>query len=107
MAMNATAILLYTRQPLGRAHDIRYPNPEVFVDDHNLALGYQLAVDEQVNRLAGQLVKLYDRSLAETQYVLHELSGAPAPLSASWGRRVSGICFLRRWEGFPRPAAGI
>ena len=69
--MKATAILLYPGQPFRRAHYIRYADPKILINDHHLALCYKLAVDQEVNRLARKFVELDDRSLTESQDILH------------------------------------
>src|SRR3990172_4904427 len=73
MAMKITAMLLQPGQPFRRAHDIRYADTEIFIDNHDLALCYKLAVDQEVHRLARQFVELDNRSFAESQYVLYKL----------------------------------
>ena len=44
--------------------DFGNTNAEIFIDDHDFALGDKTAIDEYINRLAGKFVELNNASLA-------------------------------------------
>src|SRR5207244_3547363 len=50
---------------LGGRDDVGQTNAELLVHDHDLALGDEAAVDEDVHRLAGETVELDHRALRE------------------------------------------
>ena len=55
--------------------DIGYTHPEAFVDHDHFALRDNLAVNENIHRLAGKLVQLNDGSLSEIKYLPDFLGG--------------------------------
>src|SRR5262249_34860881 len=54
---------------LGRTDHIRQANPELVVDDDDLAVRDERAVDEHVERIAGGAVELDDRALVQRHEV--------------------------------------
>src|SRR5262245_58548916 len=55
--------------PLRRTDHIRHPDPELVVDDHDLAVRDQRAVHEHIERFAGEAIELDHRALAELQEI--------------------------------------
>src|SRR4051812_39128455 len=62
---------------LGRCDDVGEADPELLVDDDDLALSDQAAVHEEVERLAGESFELDDRALSELEYLADRNLGAP------------------------------
>src|SRR5690606_21654556 len=54
---------------LALADHVSQANPELLVDHHHLSVGDQGAVDQHVERLAGQAIQLDHRALVELQQV--------------------------------------
>ena len=52
-------------------HDLGNADTEVIVDDHHIALGNALAVDEQIHLIACQLVQHQQRTLGELKDLLY------------------------------------
>ena len=52
-------------------HDLSNADTEVIVNDHHIALGNALAVDEQIHLIACQLVQHQQRALGELEDLLH------------------------------------
>ena len=60
--------------PSTNAEYVRDTNSEVFVYNDNLALGDELSVHKNVDRLAGHLVKFYNSAVCQRQYLRHALA---------------------------------
>ena len=111
-----------------RIDEIRDADAEVLFDDHHLPFGHLLAVDQDVHRLARQLLELHHRSALEVQDLADqhvrasELDGHRQGqvqqhfhLAVGLGRRRDGIQGLelgaldleRRGLGFLKAGAGF
>ena len=66
IAVSASCQARRTRRRLGREH-FRDPQAELLVDHDDLAAGDRLAVDQQVDGLAGEPVEGHDRPRAERE----------------------------------------
>src|SRR5947208_1825108 len=77
LAMSYSSVdLLDFLDSIPLAYDIGHADTEVFVDHHDLAFGDQLVVNQDVDRLAGQLVQFDNGTLGQFQNVLNLLLGS-------------------------------
>src|SRR5690606_30823875 len=58
-----------TVDAVGRRDDVGDADAVLFVDDHHLALGDQVAVHENIHGFAGQAVEFHHRALAQLQNI--------------------------------------